>query len=67
MCCPWLQSDPIIDSVSEALLAADLSLRRLDALMAEELLDLLDLAARGMTQASTTAPQVMRSNTRQTD
>jgi hypothetical protein len=51
-----LQPDPIIDRVSEPLLAADVSVSRLDAFVAEKVLDLLDLPARVMAQAGAGPP-----------
>ena len=65
-CSFGLQTDPIVDGVSEPLLAADVSLGRLDALVAEQKLDLLDLAAGVVTQAGASAPQIMWSDTGQT-
>jgi hypothetical protein len=59
------QADAIVDCVSEPLLAANVSLGGLDALVAKEELDLLDLAAGVMTQASASAPQIMGSDTGQ--
>ena len=61
-----LQTDPIIDGISEPLFAAEVSLRRLNALMAEQKLDLLNLAAGVVTQAGASAPKVVWSDTGQT-
>ena len=61
-----LQAYAIVNRVSEPLLAANVSLGGLNTLVAEEVLDLLDLAARVMTQASASAPQIMGSDTGQT-
>ena len=61
-----LQTDPIIDGIYEPLFAAEVSLRRLNALMAEQKLDLLNLAAGVMTQAGASAPKVVWSDTGQT-
>ena len=60
-----LQADAIVDCILEPLLAANVSLSGLDALVPEEELDLLDLAARVVAQASASAPQIMGSDTRQ--
>jgi hypothetical protein len=60
-----LQTDPIVNGVWEVLLAS-VSLPRLDALVTEKELDLLDFAARVMTPAGASAPQVMGSDTGQT-
>jgi hypothetical protein len=47
----WFDADAIIDGVAEALLAAQISLGRLDAHVAQQKLNLLQLAARLMTKA----------------
>jgi hypothetical protein len=53
-----LQADAIVDCILEPLLAANVSLGGLHALVTEQELDLLDLAARVVTQASASAPQI---------
>jgi hypothetical protein len=40
----WFEADFVVDRISESLLAAQISLRRLDAHMAEQELDLLKLS-----------------------
>jgi hypothetical protein len=61
-----LRTDPIIDGITEPLFAAEVSLRHLNALMAEQKLDLLNLAAGVVTQAGASAPKVVWSDTGQT-
>jgi hypothetical protein len=50
----------IIDGITESLLAAQVSLRRLDAYMAEQELNLLKLPASLMTQAGACAALMPR-------
>ena len=52
----WLKADFVVDRISKALLAAKVSLRRLDAYMAEQELDLLKLSTSFMTQAGASTP-----------
>jgi hypothetical protein len=54
--CGWLKADVIVDGVSEPLLAAQVSLRSLDADVTEQELDLLKLTACLVTQARTSSP-----------
>jgi hypothetical protein len=61
-----LQADAIVDCILEPLLAANVSLGGLNALVTEEELDLLDIAARVVAQARASAPQIMGSDTGQT-
>jgi hypothetical protein len=61
-----LQTNSMLYGVSEPLLAAEVSLSCLDALVPEQELDLLDLAAGVVTQAGASAPKVMGSDARQT-
>ena len=57
------EADFVVDRISEPLLAAQISLRGLDADMSEQELDLLELPAGLMTQTGTGATQIVRSNT----
>jgi len=52
----------IVDGVSEPLLAAQVSLRGLDADVTKQELDLLKLNTCLVTQTRTSSPQIMRGN-----
>jgi hypothetical protein len=58
----WFQTDLVVDRISESLLAAQVSLRCLNAHMTEQELNLLKLPTRFMTQARTGPAQIVRSN-----
>ena len=58
----WFEADFIVDRISESLLAAKVSFRRLDTHMAEQKLDLFKLPTSLMTQAGAGATQIVRSN-----
>ena len=60
------EADFIVNRISKPLLTAKVSLRRLDAHMTKQELDLLQLSAGLMTQAGTGTAQIVRSNTVQT-
>jgi hypothetical protein len=55
----WFDADFVVDRISQALLAAKVSLRRLDAYVAEQELDLLEFPAGFMTQAGARATHVV--------
>ena len=57
---PGFDADPVIHRGPNALLAAEVSLRRLDRDVPEEELDLLQLAARRMAQPSACSPKIVR-------
>ena len=56
----WLQADAIVDSIPDSLLATKVALRRLDAHVTEQKLNLLKFATCLMAKAGTGPPQVMR-------
>jgi hypothetical protein len=58
----WFQADFVVNGISESLLAAQVSLRRLHTHMTEQKLNLLKLPTSFMTQARAGPPQIMRSN-----
>jgi hypothetical protein len=58
----WFQTDFVVDRISESLLAAQVSLRRLHAYMTEQELNLLKLPTSFMTQARAGPSQIVRSN-----
>jgi len=58
----WLKADFIVNRISKALLAAKVSLRRLNAYMAEQELNLLELPAGLVTQTRACAPHVVGSH-----
>jgi hypothetical protein len=58
----WLKADFIVNRISKALLAAKVSLRRLNAHMAEQELNLLELPAGLVTQTRACAPHVVGSH-----
>jgi hypothetical protein len=62
----WLQADFVVDRISEPLLAAQISLRGLNADMSEQKLDLLKLSACLMTQSGTGSAEIVRRNAIQT-
>jgi hypothetical protein len=58
-CLVWFDFDGIVDGVSEPLLASQVSLRRLNADVPQQELNLLQLAAGFMAQTSASATKVM--------
>jgi hypothetical protein len=63
----WFDSDAIIDRRPNPLLAAKVSLGRLNRDMSQQELDLLQFAACSMAQTSARPPQVVRGQFRHTD
>jgi hypothetical protein len=58
----WFEPDFVIDRISEPLLAAQVSFRRLDTHVTEQELDLLKFPTSFVTQSGARATQIVRSN-----
>src|ERR1700722_5727939 len=62
----WLQADFVVDRISKPLLAAQISLRGLNAFMSEQELDLLKFSACFVAQSGTGTAEIVRRNPIQT-